>query len=117
MKRFIALFAALVLALFIAPDSSAVSKGGITVHNWSLTSIRPTSFTSVDGVVTLTLSSTRRRTVISDITGTIYKKDGQAFIIGRADNLTIQILHQSHVLSIILDCFRNLIDGRKYLLT
>ena len=89
MKRFIALFAALVLALFIAPDSSAVSKGGITVHNWSLTSIRPTSFTSVDGVVTLTLSSTRRRTVISDITGTIYKKDGQAFIIGRADNLTI----------------------------
>ncbi len=89
MKRFIALFAALVLALFVAPDSSAVSKGGITVHNWSLTSIRPTSFTSVDGVVTLTLSSSRRRTVISDITGTIYKKDGQAFIIGRADNLTI----------------------------
>ncbi|MBP5172944.1 MAG: hypothetical protein J6037_04475 [Bacteroidales bacterium] len=89
MKRFIVLAAALVLALLIAPESNAVSKGGVTVNSWSLTSIRPTSFTSVDGVVTLSLTSTRRKTVISDISGTIYKTGGQAFIIGTADDITI----------------------------
>ena len=89
MKKLIALAAAFVLALCIAPETDAVSKGGITVNSWSLTSIRPTSFTSVDGVVTLNLTSTRRKTVISQISGTIYKKDGQAFIIGTANDLTI----------------------------
>ena len=89
MKKLIAITAALLLALIIAPETNAVSKGGVTVNSWQLTSIRPTSFTSVDGVVTLNLTSTRRKTVISQISGTIYKKDGQAFIIGTANDITI----------------------------
>ena len=89
MKRFIGVAVALFLALFVSPDSSAVSRGGVTVNSWKLTSIKPTSFTSVDGVVTLNISSTRRRTTITNISGTIYKKDGQAFIIGTADDLVI----------------------------
>ena len=89
MKKLIAFAAALLLALMIAPETNAVSKGGVTVNSWSIVSIRPTSFTSVDGVVSLSLTSTRRKTVISNISGTIYKKDGQAFIIGTANDVTI----------------------------
>ena len=89
MKKLIAFAAALLLALMIAPETNAVSKGGVTVNSWSIVSIRPTSFTSVDGVVSLSLTSTRRKTVISNISGTIYKKDGQAFIIGTANDITI----------------------------
>ena len=89
MKKLIAFAAALLLALLIAPETNAVSKGGVTVNSWSIVNIRPTSFTSVDGVVSLSLTSTRRKTVISNISGTIYKKDGQAFIIGTANDITI----------------------------
>ena len=89
MKKLIAMAAAFVLALIIAPETNAVSKGGVTVNSWQLVSVRPTSFTSVDGVVSLSLTSTRRKTVISNISGTIYRKDGQAFIIGTANDITI----------------------------
>ena len=89
MKKLIAFAAALLLALLIAPETNAVSHGGVTVNSWSIVSIRPTSFTSVDGVVSLSISSTRRKTVISQISGTIYRKDGQAFIIGSANDVTI----------------------------
>ena len=83
------LAAAFAAALLVCPESSAVTKGGITVNSWSVTTVRPTSFTSIDGVVSLNLTSTRRKTVISGISGTIYKNDGQAFIIGKADDITI----------------------------
>lgn len=89
MKKLFAIAAAFVLALCFAPETNAVSKGGVTVNSWQVVSIRPTSFTSVDGVVSLSLTSTRRKTVITEISGTIYRKDGQAFIIGTANDVTI----------------------------
>ena len=81
-----ALFFALVCGV---ANADAASFGGITINSWTIQSISPTSFSSVDGSVRLNVNNTRGRIMISDISGIIYNKAGEMFIIGRADDLTI----------------------------
>lgn len=83
---------AITVALFVAACgiASAASYGGLKINKWSINSIRPTSFTSVDGSVKLSIVSERRRMEITNISGTIYNKAGEAFIIGTADDVVIR---------------------------
>jgi len=90
MKKIVAILSIVSALLLGSLTVSAQDLGGVSVNSWSIKSIRPTSFTSMDASVSLNLTSTRSKTVITDISGIIYDKAGNAFIIGTADDLTIQ---------------------------
>ena len=62
---------------------------GLDFGSFKITSIVPTSFTSIDGTVNLTVESNPYgRITVTDISGLIYKH-GTPFIIGKADDMVI----------------------------
>ena len=62
---------------------------GLDFGSFRITSIVPTSFTSIDGAVTLTVEANPYgKVTVTDISGLIYKH-GTPFIIGKADDMVI----------------------------
>ena len=76
--------------LIVTMTMQAASYGGLTVNSWSIGQVSPTSFTSIDGKVTLNITNTRAKMSFSDISGVIYSKTGEMFIIGSVDNFSIR---------------------------
>ncbi len=81
-------FFTFLLAALLAVNVYAGPKG-ITVNDWSIESVLPTSFSSVDGKVKVNVTNSRKGIHITDISGIIYNKGGEMFIIGTADDLFI----------------------------
>ena len=89
MKRLIVSIIAALAAVFVAPDGNAVSMGGVQVNSWSIESVTPTSFSSVNATVRLNITSSRPKTVIREISGIIYNQSGEMFVIGTVDDMVI----------------------------
>lgn len=83
LKRF---FVSLVLAFGLA---MAVSAQVPSVNSWKIDSINPVSFTSVDAVLTVNMTNPGRKVTMTEISGIIYNKQGEMFIIGTAADLVI----------------------------
>ena len=62
---------------------------GLDFGSFKITSIVPTSFTSIDGTVNLTVEANPYgKVIVTDVSGLIYKH-GTPFIIGKADDMVI----------------------------
>lgn len=62
---------------------------GLDFGSFKITSIVPTSFTSIDGTVNLTVEANPYgKVTVTDVSGLIYKH-GTPFIIGKADDMVI----------------------------
>ncbi len=86
-KFFAALAASLCLALAFAPESKA-QLSTLGFGDYRLVSVTPASFTSLDGVMNISISNPGKRITITGISGMVYK-DGIPFLIGKADDLVI----------------------------
>ena len=89
MKRIVISLIAALAAAFLAPDGNAIGFGGVQVNNWAVESVMPTSFSSVNATVRMNITSTRPKTVIREISGIIYSKSGEMFVIGTVDDMVI----------------------------
>lgn len=70
-------------------EQPATSFAGLDFGSFQITSIVPTSFTSMDGAINLTVKANPYgKITITDATGIIYKQ-GTAFIIGKAEDVVI----------------------------
>lgn len=67
----------------------ASAQESLKLNSVKISSIRPTSFSSLNTTVTVNVTSSREKTVISDIRGTVYSKDGKPFVIGSAETITV----------------------------
>ncbi|MCQ2184076.1 MAG: hypothetical protein MJY62_01535 [Bacteroidales bacterium] len=85
MKKFIFL---VVVSLFAwgIPASAQLDKFSFGEH--SVTSVRATSFTSMDGTVSLVVNNAGHKLTLTSISGMVYKK-GTPFLIGTADDIVI----------------------------
>ena len=91
MKRYIAILAMAFMALFLNPSqASALSRGGLTINSWSISSIHPVSFTSVDAKIKLNVTNDRKKVTMTEISGIIYGKNGETFIIGTVDDIAFK---------------------------
>lgn len=86
MKRFLL---TIILAASLAVSAMAAGFGPITISDWRISGITPTSFTSLDGSVALTVNNNSPKYTISGISAVIYNKEGEMFIIGSADDFVI----------------------------
>lgn len=87
MKKIIALAIAALISLSILPQASAqFSK--LKFGSYKIESVSPTSFTSLDGVVSLVVDNTGRRFTVSNISGIAYS-NGTPFVIGTAEDFTV----------------------------
>ena len=80
----------LVLLLVCAAlGASAATFGPLTIHDWHISGLKPTSLKSLDGSLALDLTNTGGKYTLTGISGTIYTKSGDTFLIGTADSIII----------------------------
>lgn len=62
---------------------------GLSVNSWKITTVKPTSFSSLDGAVRMNITNKGQRMIVTEISGVIYNKAGEMYVIGTAENLNI----------------------------
>lgn len=85
MKRFIVILAAL---LCMSASAVQAQTAGLSFGKYTIAGLSATSFTSLDGTLSIQITNSDRKMVITNISGVIYK-GGMPFVIGTADDLTI----------------------------
>lgn len=85
-KLFTFIFSAVLVMMFSAPAYAQKSLG-LSINSYNITSIRPQSFRSVNGAVSVSLNSATSFRM-TDITGIVYK-NGRPFVQGSASDLSI----------------------------
>ena len=84
MKRLLAFFVAL-FAFAVAANAQYFT--GFSVRSYRISSVRPTSFRSVNGSVTVTIGNTADTRTMSGITATVYRR-GERFAQGTCEDVT-----------------------------
>ena len=102
MKRTVTLAILIVLCA-----ATAFAQNDVRFNKVSITSIRPTSMSSVTATVTINVTSRRESTTVSNIEGTAYSKNGTAFLLGSARDITVPT--GTH--DVAVTCSGSLADG------
>lgn len=87
MRKLFAIVAVAVVSLAACLGASAQSSN-LSIGSYKVKSVKPTSFTSVDGTVTINLANSGAKITITEISGIVYKGE-TPFMIGTADDIVI----------------------------
>jgi len=68
--------------------SASAQMSNLSFLSFKVKSVKPTSFTSVDGIVTLSLVNSGSKITVTEISGIVYKGE-TPFMIGSAEDIVI----------------------------
>lgn len=97
MKKLLALIALAALSLAVV-DKCSAQFSKLSIGKYTIESIKPKDFTTVQGVVSLEVANETDGFTVSDINGMVYKK-GMPFVTGQVSDFHVTVGEQKLIIS------------------